>query len=198
MPVPTGVTKVERRSLSDIATETIRAAILDGTLRPGERLNDKELEDWLGCSRTPIREALNELARVGLVQTAAQRYTRVSDPTQLDGAEISEALTVLIGGLARVALPTLNVADWKTLASALRDGSWAGVRQLVDTLCAAVPNERLRGTRDQATALIHIYTTGAGPEAADLSQLQAAVSSGDVAETRAALDELFAMSKGGA
>lgn len=193
VPVSAGATKVARPSLSDVATESIRVAILDGTLRPGERLNDKELEDWLGCSRTPIRVALNELARVGLVQTAAQRYTRVSDPAQLDGAEISDALTVLIGGLARVALPVLSAAKWKSLASALQDGSWSGVRELVDVLCAAVPNDRLRGTRDQAVALTHLYATGAGPKTANLSQLQAAVSSGDIADTQAALETLFAV-----
>lgn len=46
---------------------------MDGTLEPGERLNDEDLIAWLGVSRTPIREALSQLARAGLVEMADRK-----------------------------------------------------------------------------------------------------------------------------
>lgn len=57
-------------------------AILDGRLAAGERLRDQELAEWLGVSRTPVREALQRLERVGLVEVSPHRYTRVSHPQQ--------------------------------------------------------------------------------------------------------------------
>ena len=49
-----------------------------GTLAPEERLVDAELSEWLGVSRTPIREALARLDAAGLVCTRPGRYTIVS------------------------------------------------------------------------------------------------------------------------
>lgn len=57
------------------------AALRDGTLQHGERLNDDELVQWLGVSRTPIREAIAKLVDIGLVEMEANRYTRVATPT---------------------------------------------------------------------------------------------------------------------
>ncbi len=65
-------------SLSDEVYARIGAAILDGTLAPGERLRDVDIATQLGISRTPVREALQRLERFGLVEVAVGRYTRVS------------------------------------------------------------------------------------------------------------------------
>lgn len=57
MPLPARA-RVERpKSLRDYASTQLRDAIVAGDLAPGERLRDPELEQWLGVSRTPIREA---------------------------------------------------------------------------------------------------------------------------------------------
>jgi DNA-binding GntR family transcriptional regulator len=45
----------------------IREAILSGDLAPGAKLIETELADRFGTSRGPIREAIRELAREGLV-----------------------------------------------------------------------------------------------------------------------------------
>src|ERR1700742_5228508 len=78
MPVPRGRGLVSRSLLREDAYRAIRDAIVDGTLAPGERLNDAELVAWLGVSRTPIREALSRLEQAGLVQTKPGRFTIVS------------------------------------------------------------------------------------------------------------------------
>ncbi|WP_460690408.1 GntR family transcriptional regulator [Nesterenkonia suensis] len=50
-----------------------------GLSPPGEQLRDAELEDWLGVSRTPIREALLRLEREGLVDAQPGRRTTVAE-----------------------------------------------------------------------------------------------------------------------
>ncbi|WP_203580851.1 GntR family transcriptional regulator [Microbacterium hibisci] len=68
--------------LGDEVYARLGEAILDGRLAPGERLRDHELAEWLGVSRTPVREALQRLERAGLVEVSPHRYTRVSYPNQ--------------------------------------------------------------------------------------------------------------------
>jgi DNA-binding GntR family transcriptional regulator len=53
---------------TDAAYRTIRLAIEEGDLKPGERLTVTALEEWLGMSPTPIREALRLLQADGIVQ----------------------------------------------------------------------------------------------------------------------------------
>jgi len=75
--------------LGDEVYARLGEAILDGRLAPGERLRDQELAEWLGVSRTPVREALQRLERIGLVEVSPHRYTRVSQPNrQTDTAEL--------------------------------------------------------------------------------------------------------------
>ncbi|MBK0296697.1 GntR family transcriptional regulator, partial [Bacillus sp. S34] len=55
MPVPKStVENSPRKLLRDVVLEKMLTAIQDGTLQTGERLNDDELVQWLGVSRTPI------------------------------------------------------------------------------------------------------------------------------------------------
>lgn len=67
--------------LADRVFDIIGEAITSGLLAPEERVNDKELAAALGISRTPVREALQRLTWVGLIETAPSRYTRVTPVT---------------------------------------------------------------------------------------------------------------------
>lgn len=64
---------VLHRSATEVATETIRKRILDGTLSAGERLNQDEIASTLGLSRLPVREALRKLESFGLVAIVPRR-----------------------------------------------------------------------------------------------------------------------------
>ena len=122
MPVPSpDYQSVERRSLREIATEKIKAAILDFTLEPGEDLRDDELQAWLGMSRTPVREALTELTRIGLVETEAQRFTRVAHPDPSTALYDFQTVGALLGGVTRVTVPALTTAETRDLLSNLDD-----------------------------------------------------------------------------
>src|SRR5579871_2702194 len=53
---------LQRATVAELAVEALRSLIVDGTLKPGERINEVRLAGQLGVSRTPLREALNRLA----------------------------------------------------------------------------------------------------------------------------------------
>lgn len=105
MPMPTD--HVARISLSDEAYVRIEAAIMDGTLEPGERLRDADLVEWLGISRTPIRHALDRLAEQGLVEMERNRFTRVA---AFDIAGVLESVQVAGDLWAGAALR--GIAKW--------------------------------------------------------------------------------------
>ncbi len=66
-------------SLTDSATAMLRDRILDLTLPPGARLDEKSLLARFRLSRTPVREAVNRLIAEGLVRIANNRGAFVED-----------------------------------------------------------------------------------------------------------------------
>jgi DNA-binding GntR family transcriptional regulator len=92
MPIPSGSTGLDRSLLRNDVYRRLRDAIVDGTFAPGEQLKDGELADWLGVSRTPIREALLRLGTSGLVVAVPGRSTTV---TAIDADAVRDARDVL-------------------------------------------------------------------------------------------------------
>lgn len=90
--------------LGDEVYAALGEAILDGTLRPGERLRDQDLAENLGVSRTPVREALQRLERIGLVEVSPHRYTRVSVPNEKLVADTDEFVAYVMADCLRIAL----------------------------------------------------------------------------------------------
>jgi DNA-binding GntR family transcriptional regulator len=118
MPVPRSRGLVSRSLLREDAYRMIRDAIVDGTLAPGERLNDADLADWLGVSRTPVREALARLEQTGLVQTKPGRYTIVS-PLDVRAVRGATSVTAAMHELAvREAMPGLSPAEFDVMRAA--------------------------------------------------------------------------------
>jgi DNA-binding GntR family transcriptional regulator len=111
MPVPEHRAAVDRHLLRDTAYEMLLEAIVDGTLAPGEDLHDAELCGWLGLSRTPVRDALGRLREEGLVEMAAQRFTRVTPMTLRDVHEPVPLLAALHGLATELAVPRLRRED---------------------------------------------------------------------------------------
>jgi DNA-binding GntR family transcriptional regulator len=126
MPVPKSPTSQgPRRLLRDVVYEQMRDAIENGTLVAGERLNDEELTSWLGVSRTPVREAIARLESEGLVEMAANRYTRVAS---LSGSAHDQA-AMLLAALHTWAIDHAGeaVADARKVASASASKLSAGI-----------------------------------------------------------------------
>ena len=67
------------KPLREVVSETLRQAIQDGVLKPGERLMEIPLAEELGVSRTPIREAIRKLELEGFVVMVPRRGTYVAN-----------------------------------------------------------------------------------------------------------------------
>jgi DNA-binding GntR family transcriptional regulator len=118
MPVPQQRAAVKRELLRDNAYALLSAAIVDGTLAPGESLRDDELCAWLGLSRTPVRDALGRLAEDGLVEIAPQRYTRVSPLTAREARDTFPLLAAVHALATELAVPRLDRDDGRRLRAA--------------------------------------------------------------------------------
>jgi len=111
MPVPS-VAGTHRPLLREEVQARLRAAIVDGTLAPGEQVRDVDIAHWLGVSRTPVREALLELAHAGLVSTKPGRATIISP---IEPRAISEARDVVAAMHRLAALAAVPRLDGDTI-----------------------------------------------------------------------------------
>ena len=93
----------ERAPRSQVVSEQIRAMILGGRLKPGERLVEESLSAELGVSRVPVREALLALSAQGLVRIEPRRGATVAEITPRIVAELVEVRALLEGLNARLA-----------------------------------------------------------------------------------------------
>lgn len=91
------------KPLREVVSEALRDAIMNGMLKPGERLMEIQLAEQLGVSRTPVREAIRRLELEGFVVMIPRRGTYVADLSIKDINDVFEvrmALDVLAAGLA--------------------------------------------------------------------------------------------------
>ncbi len=100
-------------------SQALIKAILDRTLRGGDRLVETELQKLFGVSRSPLREAFRDLEKRGLVEIRARRGTFVKKITRNDINEHYPVLAVLEGLAARQAHAHMTRARVKALAGEL-------------------------------------------------------------------------------
>ena len=114
-------------SRAERAYSRLRGAIQSGELKPGTRLREIELAEWLGSSRTPVREALNRLQSEGL---AAQEPRRGMIVAELDHSMVAELYVmreVLEGTAAELAARHASEAEISMLREiARRDRQFDG------------------------------------------------------------------------
>ncbi|MEK9850090.1 MAG: GntR family transcriptional regulator [Candidatus Puniceispirillum sp.] len=79
---------VEAAPLRMKIIDAIRSAIEHGTLRPGDRLIEKQLCEQLGVSRTSLREALRELQAEGVIASVSARGLAVVEISRRDARDI--------------------------------------------------------------------------------------------------------------
>jgi DNA-binding GntR family transcriptional regulator len=103
------------RSMQDIVFQTLRDEILSGKLQPGDSLSTLSLSKRLGVSRTPIREALNRLVSIGLVENASYRGCSVRKLSVEQVIEVYYIRAALAGVCARLATKRITDAQKKKL-----------------------------------------------------------------------------------
>jgi len=122
------------RSQSEAAYLRIRERIVSLDMPPGSVVNEGRLREELKIGRTPIREALQRLARENLVRSIPHRGTFVTDVNITDLARITEVRVVLESHAARLAAERLSIADrdsFAQLLERLEEGPSLDQRQLM-------------------------------------------------------------------
>lgn len=104
----------EDTSLRQRATQTLRAAILEGVFAPGQKLSERELCENLAVSRSCVRESLQHLQAEGLITIIPHRGPEVSTISTDEVEDIYEVRASLEGlagrGFALNASPLLRQA----------------------------------------------------------------------------------------
>lgn len=89
-------------SLRDQVAARLRTSIVDGTLKPGTRLVERELCEQMGVSRPSVREAMRQLENEGLITNLPNRGPIVAVFTQKTAADIYEVRSSLESLAARL------------------------------------------------------------------------------------------------
>jgi DNA-binding GntR family transcriptional regulator len=90
-------------NLANTVAEWLANQIIEGKLRPGEKLNIRELAERFNFSPTPIREALRSLEAEGLVELSPNRSPTVTRITEKQVRDIYVCRAHLMGLCARLA-----------------------------------------------------------------------------------------------
>ena len=104
---------ITKQSLASQVFEELRNAIVSGRLKPGTRIGEEAVAATYSVSRSPAREAIFELERIGLAERAPTRDRRVTVPTKkfisdtfevwnlIEGERLSQASTVATNDLIK-------------------------------------------------------------------------------------------------
>ncbi|MDR1616305.1 MAG: GntR family transcriptional regulator [Syntrophomonadaceae bacterium] len=144
------------KPLRELVLDTLRAAIINGNLHPGERLMEIQLADELGVSRTPVREALRKLELEGFIVMTPRKGAYVVDMSLKDVVNVFEIRAALEGLAAALAAERITEEEIEYMEKLLAEKNEA-VSQMdisrvisVDTrfhdaLYAASRNDKLLG-----------------------------------------------------
>lgn len=159
---------IERRSvtLREQVLDRLRAAIVEMTLKPGDRLVERDLCERMGVSRTSVREALRYLEAEGLVTNQPQRGPEVTRVGPDEARQIYELREAIESQAARLFVERASAADVTKLARAMAK------------MEAAFADNNLKAVVAEAAEFYAVFLGGCGNKmmAEMLKGLQARVS----------------------
>lgn len=92
---PAGPRAPQRHSVRGQVLSALRESLLSGELRAGEVYSAPALAERFGVSPTPVREAMQQLASEGSVETVPNRGFRIAEHSVRDAADLAEVQTLL-------------------------------------------------------------------------------------------------------
>lgn len=104
--------------LRQIVYEKIKQAIVSGIIKPGEKLSEVELAEKMAVSRTPVREAIRQLAKTSLVTLAPRKGAYVSLPSVSDAGalyELREELEKFAAALVSADPPEAELKEFREI-----------------------------------------------------------------------------------
>ncbi|GEK79558.1 GntR family transcriptional regulator [Agrococcus baldri] len=149
-----GVSELERRGLRDRVYDRILAMLLEGHVEPGSRLSIDTLAKQLDVSPTPVREAMVQLERTGLVTREALKGYRVAPP--LDAQQLAELFDARL--MIELEATRLAAPHAETLLPRLREAhelhhAWA--QQVAESLAEGESDVRVTQEYFAADAAFH-------------------------------------------
>lgn len=181
--------------LAEEAFHGIAGRITNGIYQPGDRVSDKALAEEFGVSRTPVREAMQRLERIGLIEMHPSRYTVVTEITPEMARATWEFTGLYAGNIVHLALPGLDASERATLlalvdaaitATRAENGWLQGLIGLFGFLAERTGNELYRSLLGDSWYLIlrNLSSRGVSAEsregfASALTALSAAIRAGD-------------------
>jgi DNA-binding GntR family transcriptional regulator len=140
-------------TLADMVFERLADEIVRGALRPGHWVSEHELAARMNVSRAPVREALRDLAREGIVEIRRRRGTIIPDLSADDVNDLYQARAVYEAEMVARAIPSMSedhvdqlagrAADLRRMAgtrTTFYDGSLLFWQHVLD----ACPNRTMR------------------------------------------------------
>ncbi len=169
-----------RKSLYEQVYTALRSGILTGEFAPGSRLIETQLTEWLDVSRTPLREALRQLQKEGLVTTDTSGL-QVATISATDAIELYDCRLVLeklsvAGACENATKQQIKALEQYVIRAEARDPKDTDVQTLLQLLdldyqfhhliAESSGNRRLVSLLDQlfdAMALLRIQTLKQNP-----------------------------------
>jgi DNA-binding GntR family transcriptional regulator len=156
---------ITRRPLREEVRREVLNRLLQGNLAPGDRLKEISLARELGVSRTPLREALRELERVGLVSSIPGRGFSVARFSATEVRDVWPMMWTLEGLALRSAVPitpqrieNLEQINTQIAATLERPRECVELDALWhEQLIEGIPNRRLLATIASLTQVLRRY-----------------------------------------
>lgn len=113
-PTPT-LRPVRRENLRDGVKAALRAAIISGEMEPGMTYSAPVLSQTFAVSATPVREAMLDLVREGLVVSVPNKGFRVTEMSEEDLDELAQLRLLIEPPTVRAVVELVPVADFGRL-----------------------------------------------------------------------------------
>lgn len=110
------ISKIGRKTLRHEVYEHLLNSILTGKFPVGSQLDEQEISEWLGISRTPLREAINRLVQEGLINEIPYRGNFVRKFTPVEVKDIYEVRKTLEVMAIRLAVRQMTDEEAKEIS----------------------------------------------------------------------------------
>jgi DNA-binding GntR family transcriptional regulator len=163
-----GASPIAFRTIAEQIAGSIREAIAQGRISPAARLLEATLAREMGTSRAPVREAISQLEREGLVVKEPNRGARVVELTEETVREVASLRGLLEGFAASLAAAQLTAEQFTALEAMVqgmeRAVQTAEYAQLVeldyqfhDFICQASGHRTLYETWSAISGKVRLY-----------------------------------------
>ena len=117
--------KKQQESLKNMVYQAILNGIFTDEYKPNQIINEQELVQKFGCSKTPIREALVTLCNEGILRSFPRFGYQVVSVSREEAQNILDFRLVLEGGYLRQSIGHITEEIWRSLPRLMRDANRA-------------------------------------------------------------------------